>query len=224
MYQKDFVASNDGNISCKVSPKTLWATPAGVSKGFMERRQLVKITLDGTVLKSGSLKVSSEIKMHLRVYNENPAVNGVTHAHPLACTAFACAGLPLDTAIHPGPIITVGIVPCVHYETPGAQGVSDAVAPYCKGYNALLLANHGALSWGTTLTEAFYRMETMEHLAMLLIYTGGVTLKPKLLCESQVKEVIKIREKQGVFSGGGLPSLCAGQAENTKDIILYRGE
>ena len=82
MYAKNFVASNDGNISCKVSDRTLWCTPTGVSKGYMTDEMLVLMDLDGNVLR-GSWKPSSEMKMHLRVYNENPAVRAVVHAHPL---------------------------------------------------------------------------------------------------------------------------------------------
>ena len=95
MYAKGFVASNDGNISCRVGPNTIWTTPTGVSKGFMTQDMLVKMDLDGKVL-MGRLKPSSEIKMHLRVYQENPRLQAVTHAHPPMATCFAIAGQPLD--------------------------------------------------------------------------------------------------------------------------------
>ena len=94
MYAKNFVASNDGNISCKVSDRTLWCTPTGVSKGYMTDEMLVLMDLDGNVLR-GSWKPSSEMKMHLRVYNENPSVRAVVHAHPPVSTSFAIAGIPL---------------------------------------------------------------------------------------------------------------------------------
>ena len=95
MYQGGFVAANDGNISCKVGDNEIWATPTGVSKGFMTEDMLVKLDLDGNVLE-GTHKPSSEIKMHLRVFKENPKVQGVVHAHPLTATAFACAGISLE--------------------------------------------------------------------------------------------------------------------------------
>ena len=97
MYQGGFVAANDGNISCKVGDNGIWATPTGVSKGFMTEDMLVKLDLDGNVLE-GTHKPSSEIKMHLRVFKENPKVQGVVHAHPLTATAFACAGISLEGA------------------------------------------------------------------------------------------------------------------------------
>ena len=95
MYAKGFAAGNDGNISARVGDDEIWATPSGVSKGFMTEDMLVKMKLDGTVLE-GTWKPSSEVKMHLRIYRENPDVRAVVHAHPPAATAFACAGLPLD--------------------------------------------------------------------------------------------------------------------------------
>jgi L-fuculose-phosphate aldolase len=216
MYEKNYVAANDGNITCKVSPDMIWATPTGVSKGFMKQEQLVKIRLDGTIVQAGALKPSSEIKMHLRLYNENPDIMGVTHAHPPVCTSFAIAGIGLDKAIYPEALVNLGTVPCVHYEPPGSQGIPDSVAPFCKTYNAVLLANHGALSWGRDLTEAFFRLESMEHYAMILMYTGNIIGKANVLSCDQVAELLTIREKLGVVTGG-VPSYCAAAPTNLQD-------
>jgi L-fuculose-phosphate aldolase len=220
MYLKNFVAANDGNISCKVSENAIWTTPTGVSKGFMSENILIKMRLDGTVLIAGALEPSSEIKMHLRVYNENPAVQGVTHAHPPISTSFAVAGMPLDLAIYPEALVNLGTVPCVHYETPGSQGVADSIAPYCKDYNALLLANHGALTWGKSLMEAFFRLEALEHYAMILMYTGKVIGSANLLSSQQVGELLAIRERLGI-TGGGVPR-CADAPSNLEDVLVKK--
>jgi L-fuculose-phosphate aldolase len=217
MYAKNYVAANDGNITCKVASDAIWATPTGVSKGYMKADDLVKLHLDGTVMQQGTLKPSSEIKMHLRVYNENPEVCGVCHAHPPVSTSFAIAGISLDKAIYPEALVNLGTVPCVHYEAPGSQGIPDSVAPYCKSHNALLLANHGALAWGPNLMEAWYRLESVEHYATILMYTGNIIGKANVLSCDQVRELVKIREKLGIRSGG-LPPCCAPQATNTKDV------
>jgi L-fuculose-phosphate aldolase len=216
MYAKNYVAANDGNISCKTASDTVWATPTGVSKGFMKSEDLVKLRLDGTVIQQGKLKPSSEIKMHLRVYNENPDVQGVCHAHPPISTSFAIAGISLDKAIYPEALVNLGTVPCVHYEAPGSQGIPDSVAPYCKTHNALLLANHGALAWGPNLMEAWYRLESLEHYAMILMYTGNIIGKANVLSCDQVRELITIREKLGIRTGG-FPRYCEPQATNTAD-------
>lgn len=218
MYEKNYVAANDGNITCKVAPDLIWATPTGVSKGFMQPEQLVKMRLDGAIVQEGPLKPSSEIKMHLRVYQENPDVMGVTHAHPPVCTSFAIAGLGLDKPIYPEALVNLGVVPCVHYEMPGSQGIPDSVAPYCRDYNAVLLANHGALSWGGSLIEAYYRLESMEHYAMILMYTGNIIGKANVLSCDQVNELLELRKRQGVVSGG-VPACCAAAPTNLQDSV-----
>lgn len=217
MYQKNFVAANDGNISCKVDDDIIWTTPTGVSKGFMSEDQMVKMRLDGTVLSQGERGPSSEAKMHLRIYNENPEAMGVCHAHPPISTSFAIAGISLDQAIYPEALVNLGTVPCVHYEAPGSQGIPDSIAPYAKDYNALLLANHGAVAWGPSLLDAWYRLESTEHYAMVIMYTGNIIGKANVLSCEQVNELIEIRSKLGITSGGIPP--CSARPTNTQDVI-----
>ncbi|MDF2878367.1 MAG: class aldolase/adducin family protein [Clostridia bacterium] len=216
MYVKDFVASNDGNISSKVGPNAIWTTPTGVSKGYMTFDMLVKIDLEGKVL-AGRLAPSSEVKMHLRVYKENPEVMAVTHAHPPIATSFAIAGISLDRAILPEAVVNLGSVPIAHYATPGSTDVPDSIAPYCRSHNAVLLANHGALSWGKDVFEAYHRLESLEYYAKVLMYTGKVIGQANELSCKQVEELIAIREKLGITSGGVPP--CSLVATNTEDVI-----
>jgi len=201
MYAKGFVASNDGNISVKVGPNAVWVTPTGVSKGYMTSDMLVKLNLDGKVI-YGRNKPSSEIKMHLRVYMENPDVLAVTHAHPPVATSFAIAGLQLDRAILPEAVVNLGSVPIAPYATPGTQEVPDSIAPYCRSHNAVLLANHGALTWGRDVFEAYYRLESLEYYATVMMYTGNIIGKANELSCNQVSQLVQIREKLGINSGG----------------------
>ncbi len=217
MYAKNFVAANDGNISCKVDDDIIWTTPTGVSKGFMSEDELVKLRIDGTVISQGERGPSSEVKMHLRIYRENPDAMGVCHAHPPISTSFAIAGIGLDRAIYPEALVNLGTVPCVHYEAPGSQGIPDSIAPYARDYNALLLANHGAVAWGPSLMEAWYRLESTEHYAMVLMYTGNIIGKANVLSCDQVQELIDIRTKLGITSGGVPP--CAARPSNTQDVL-----
>lgn len=201
MYDKNFVASNDGNISCKVGPDALWTTCTGVSKGFMTPEMLVKINLDGKVLQ-GKAKPSSEVKMHLRVYKENPDVQAVTHAHPPIATSFAIAGVSLDKAILPEAVVQLGTVPVASYATPGSQQVPDSIAPYVNEYNGVLLANHGALTWGSDLYQAYYRLESLEYYAKVLMFTGHIICKQNELSPTQINALIDIRNKLGISTGG----------------------
>lgn len=201
MYEKDFVAANDGNISVRIGGDEILTTPTGVSKGFMTADMMVKMRMDGTVLE-GAYRPSSEVKMHLRIYQENPLARAVCHAHPPISTAYAIAGMPLDQAIYPEAVVNLGVVPCVHYEAPGSQGIPDSIAPYCRQHNAILLGNHGVVTWGKDLLEAWYRMESTEHYAMILRYTGYEPRSPRMLSKAQVQELIAIRRGLGVTTGG----------------------
>lgn len=205
MYDKGFVASNDGNISVKVGPNTIWATPTGISKGFMNQDMLVKLDLDGKVL-MGSYKPSSELKMHLRVYQENERVQAVTHAHPPMATCFAIAGRPLDEAILTEAILTLGTIPVAEYATPGTNEVPDSIAPFVNQFNGVLLANHGALTWGDDIYQAYYRLESVEYYAKILINMGNMNWEKNYLTHEQVERLLEIRKKMGI-TAGGVPSI-----------------
>jgi L-fuculose-phosphate aldolase len=201
MYNRNYVAANDGNISVKVGPNEIWTTPTGVSKGYMTPDMMVKMDLSGNIL-SGKMKPSSEVKMHLRVYNDNPEVHSVVHAHPPIATSFAIAGIPLDKPVLPEAIVLLGNVPVAPYALPGTQEVPDSIAPYCQTHNAVLLANHGALTWGRDLMEAYFRMESLEHYANILMYSNQILKKANELNRSQIDDLIKIRESMGIKTGG----------------------
>lgn len=201
MYNKNFVAANDGNISCKVGENAVWATPTGVSKGYMTEDMLVKVDMDGAVLEGGT-KPSSELKMHLRVYRENPGVGSVVHAHPPVATSFAIAGIPLSRAILPEAVVHLGEVPVARYAMPGTQEMPDSIAPFCKTHHALLLANHGALTWGSDPMQAYFRMESLEYYAMVTMYTGNIIGRVHELSGEQVDRLLDIRAQLGITTGG----------------------
>ena len=201
MYAKNFVASNDGNISYKVSDKTLWCTPTGVSKGYMTDEMLVLMDLDGNVLR-GSWKPSSEMKMHLRVYKENPSVKAVVHAHPPVSTSFAIAGIPLNRAILTEAVMGIGEIPIAPYAMPGTQEVPDSIAPFVTTHNGCLLANHGALTWGSSCMEAWMRMESVEYYATVSMYTSNIIGQANELTCEQVDRLIERRTNSGITTGG----------------------
>lgn len=199
MYLKGFVAANDGNISVKINEDTIIVTPTGVSKGGMTTDSLVKMKLDGKVF--GNNKPSSEVKMHIRVYQLNPSVKSVVHAHPPASTAFAIARIPLDRPIMSESILTLGVVPVADYALPGTTDVPDSVEPYIKTHNAVLLANHGLLTWGDDITQAMYRMESAEQYCNIMIYLKQIGEPVEFNCR-QVKDLITIRKNLGIEAGG----------------------
>lgn len=198
IYDKGMVAANDGNISVKISDNEYLCTPTGVSKGFMTPEFICKVDFNGTVIEANKgYKPSSEIKMHLRVYKERPDVNAVVHAHPLYATGFAIAGIPLTAPIMPEAVIFLGAVPIAEYGTPSTDEIPDAISKYLQSYDAVLLANHGALSFSDTLLNAYHKMESVEFYAQLL-YISTQIGTPNVLSEEQVKRLYKLRKSFGI--------------------------
>lgn len=195
VYTNGFVAANDGNISVRINENEILTTPTGVSKGFMTPDMICKVNMKGEVVSaSGKYKPSSEVKMHLRVYKERPDVNSVVHAHPPYGTSFAIAGIPLAKPIMPEAVIALGCVPIAEYGTPSTEEIPDAISKYLQNYDALLLENHGALTYGQDLMTAYFKMESLEFYAKLTFIStmlGG----PKELNEEQVDGLIEIRNR-----------------------------
>ena len=201
MYVRNFVAANDGNISVKTGDNEVWATPTGVSKGYMKKKMLVKVDLDGNILE-GTCKPSSELKMHLRAYQENEEIRAVCHAHPPVCTCYAIAGIPLTAPVLAEAVITLGDVPIAPYAELGSREVPEAVAPFCHTHNGILLANHGAVTWAEEPYAAWYRLESMEYYANILLITEHILGRQNLLTDEQVGALLAMREKFGIKRGG----------------------
>lgn len=198
IYDKGMVAANDGNISVKIGDNEFLCTPTGVSKGFMTPEFICKVDRDGNVLEANpGFKPSSEIKMHMRVYKERPDVNAVVHAHPMYATAFAIAGIPLTQPIMPEAVIALGYVPIAEYGTPSTEEIPDAVSKYLQSVDAVLLENHGALSYSDSLLNAYHKMESVEFYAQLL-YISTQLGGPKELSEQQVQRLYEIRRQFGL--------------------------
>lgn len=189
MYQRQFVAANDGNISCRVGANEIWTTPTGVSKGDLDEGMLVKTDMTGKCLE-GTYRPSSELKMHLALYRENSEIMGVVHAHPPVATAFAAIHFPLDIPVMTEAIIQLGSVPVTEFALPGSQELADSVVPYSHSSQALLLANHGALTWGKSLQAAYFNMETLEQYALVLSHLGYLRQKtPVCLNQDQIESL-----------------------------------
>ena len=164
VYARGYVASNAGTISARLDDQRVVITPTGVSKGFMSPEDMCVVDLDGKVVQ-GTKKPSSEVFMHLAVYKNRPDINSVCHAHPAYATGFAVAGIPLDKCILPEVIIALGGIPVVEYGTPGTEEFFRPVLKVLDKYDAFLLANHGALTIGKDIFNAYHKMETLEHFA-----------------------------------------------------------
>ncbi len=212
MYERGFVASNDGNLSVRLSENEIMITPSGVSKGFMSPSDMLILDMDGKVL-SGNLKPSSELKMHLMAYKCRPDISGVCHAHPQKATAFAVARKICDKISLPEVIFSIGKVALTEYATPSTNEVPESIKDVIKTSDAILLSNHGALTVGENLYDAYYKMETLEHFAGIILYAqllgGEIGLESK-----QISDLIKVRQE--VYGKSAIDYLgdgyCGGKA------------
>lgn len=190
------VAANDGNISAKLEDGSFICTPTGVSKGFMTPDMLCKINLKGELIEENSqgLRPSSEMKMHLKIYEKREDINSVVHAHPLHATAHAICHIQLDKQIMPEATIALGIVPIAEYGAPSTTELPESLVPYLEEYDAVLLANHGAVTYGEDVVSAYYKMESLEFYAKLLYLANNIGT-PKELSAPRVTQLLELREK-----------------------------
>ncbi len=192
LYDRGYVAANDGNLSMKVEPDRLLVMPSGVSKGRLTPDMLLVTDLEGNVLE-GNRHPSSETKMHLAVYRGRPDVGAVVHAHPPVSTAFAVCRRGMETPYLSELVTGLGAVPCTpSFAMLSTDQVPRSVEPYLADHCAVLLANHGALTWGEDLWEAFDRMETVEHTAKILL-NARLLGDPVALTQEETAELRSMR-------------------------------
>ncbi len=183
VYQKGWVAANDGNITIRLDEQRILATPTGVSKGMMHPDDLIILDYEGKKI-AGRLPGTSEILMHLTIYKMRPDVRGVLHAHPPVATGFATTGRSLSQAA---------------YGLPGTPALTEPMLPLIPKYDAILMANHGAVCYGEDVWRAFFRMETVEHFARINLVAellGG----PNVLPREEVSKLLDSRTRYGVKS------------------------
>jgi L-fuculose-phosphate aldolase len=168
LYERGLIAGAEGNVSARVGRDVILATPAGRCKGDLDPGELVELTLGGAP-REPDRKPSTEIRMHLRIYEKRRDVAAVVHAHPPTATGFAVAGEGLMAPVLPELILLTGPVPLVPYGQPGTEALTDQLDPFLADHDAFLLANHGATTVGRSLEEALHRMETLEHGARILL-------------------------------------------------------
>lgn len=194
LSERGLVAGTDGNISVRLETDRIMITPAGKAKGYLNPDDMVIVDSNGKKLQ-GALSPSSEMAMHLFVYKNRPEVSACVHAHPPHATAFAVAGIDLQNDILPEVVVFVGGIPLTDYAPPGTDAVPRALEPHIEKCNAFLLRNHGLLTIGRTLEEAWCRLETVEHYSKILHLArqlGNVNCIPS----EDFQRLEKIRQKR----------------------------
>ncbi len=197
IYDRGMVAANDGNISVKIGDDEYLCTPTGVSKGFMTPESICRIDGKGNLLGDNISKPSSEIRMHLRVYEKRPDVCAVVHTHAAFATSFAVTGQPLNRPIMSEAVVSLGCVPLAKFATPSTSEVPDSIEPYLNDFDAVLLENHGALTWAADLESAYLKMESVEFYAQLM-YRSTVLGKATGFTKQQIDDLVKVRHKMNI--------------------------
>lgn len=224
LHERGYVVATDGNISLRLDPHRILTSPTGVSKGTMTPDDIVITDLEGRKL-SGRRNPSSELEMHLLIYRLRPDINAVCHAHPIVATGYAAAGLPLNKALLCELVIALGCVPVARYGTPGTSELTAAIEPLVHGHDAILMANHGAVTYGPDLLSAFFRMETTEHFARVALVTELLG-KQVLLSGGDVEKLLAARARYGTQTAAtvGAEGPVTSDAGETERITLTRRE
>ena len=220
LYERGLIAGQDGNVSVRLPGGRVLVTPAGMSKVDVGPSDLVEMRLGEVASSHGPRgavrsgpRASSEVLMHLRIYERRPDVNAVVHAHPPTATAFAVAGEGFMECILPEVIFQVGQVPLLEYATPGSSGLADSFEPYVRTHDAFLLANHGATTVGPTLLVAHQRMESLEHAARIVFAARQLGRVNRLSAE-QVADLMAARQRAGL--GGPYPGCSTTDSRREK--------
>ena len=226
LYERGHIVAGEGNLSVRLDANRILTTPTCLNKGMMSPSDLVIMDLNGRQIQ-GDRQISSEAGMHLLFYQMRPDVQAVCHAHPPTATGFAASGQGLDQALLPEVVVCLGKVPLVRYATPGTSDLSTALEPFVPHYDALLLANHGAVTCGPDLLTAFFRMEIVEHFAKISL-AARLAGQPQLLSTREVAKLMAARARYQVTPppGGGaeLPETSDGRESPTEEVTLTRSE
>ncbi len=196
LHEKNFVAATDGNISTRLDSRSILVTPTGMSKGMLLPEDLLVVDPDGHKL-SGTREVSTEIKMHLLIYRLRPDVHAVVHAHPPTATGFAAAGQALDEPLIAEVELSLGRVPLACYALPGTTELCDALAPLITSHKAILMANHGVVTYAGDLLAAYMHMETVEHFARIYLVTHQLGRR-HALDHRQVEELRGLKKQRAM--------------------------
>jgi len=212
LYERRLLVALDGNISALLPSGDILCTKAGCHKGFLTDDDLIVVDRQGK-LKRGNGKPTSELWMHIACYDERPDCRAVVHAHPPIAIAFTLAGVSLDRCVLPEVVLVLGTVPTVPYETTGTHALADSIRSYVKEHDAILMDTHGAVCLGTSLMEAFCRLEIVEHTAIIIKTARDLGDVKELPPE----EAVHLR-RMGLKRYGGPPSAVAKADEPCADL------
>ena len=192
LYERNYIGGTEGNISVRLNNSKILITPTGKNLGYIKPSELVMISAKGKKL-SGKLSPSSEYKLHLAIYTYRRDIKAICHAHPLYSTAYALAGLKMDKLILPEIIMTFGVIPVIEYGTPGTIELFEKMCCKIENHDAFLMKNHGVLTVGKDLEDAFNKMEIVERYARILSIANLIG-KPSVIPEEEAEKIPRLKK------------------------------
>jgi L-fuculose-phosphate aldolase len=206
-YQKGYIVGADGNLSARLRDGTVLVTPAGAMKGFLEPHHLAHVDLDGRVLDTGP-RPSTEIAIHLVSYRERADVEAVIHTHPPHAVALSIAGVDLQLPVIPEVIVTIGGTPTTPYATPGTHELPESIREVVRCSDTLIMKNHGAVTLGANLMDAFKKLDMVEHTARILWLVHALKGSIDPLPADAVQKLLDTRRALGIRSVNTLENRC----------------
>ena len=206
-YQRFYIVGADGNLSARLSDGTILITPAGAMKGFLEPHHLAHIDDKARPVDDGP-RPSTEVGIHLVCYQERPETRAVVHAHPPHAVALTIAGIDLRMPIIPEIIVTIGGIPTTPYGTPGTSELPDSIRETVRCSDTLIMQNHGSVTIGSNLMDAYKKLDMLEHTAKILwlahVARGGIEPLP----EESVQKLLATRALLGIRTTNVLENRC----------------
>lgn len=196
MWEREYVDGNGGNISVRVAKNLVLCTPTMVSKGFLKPSDMCFVDMEGTQ-KAGTRKRTSEVLMHLAIMKAQPKAVSCVHAHPPHATAFAVARIQPPTCMIPEMEILVGEAPVADYSTPGSQEMGRTVAALSDNHNTILMANHGVVTWGTGVEDAYWKMEIVDAYCRTIVFATQLGTNLKTISRDKMVDLLHMKQKMG---------------------------
>lgn len=197
VWNKDYVDGNGGNLSCRIAEDRFLCTPTGVSKGFLKPEMLCMVDSEGNQ-KGGTWKRTSEVTTHLAIYKTTPEAFSVCHAHPVHATAFAIAGLKPPPCLIPELEVFVGEVAMAPYRTPGGAEMAEAIGPLGPKHQSILMGNHGVICWGTSVEDAYFKMEITDAYCRTLIMATQIPDRGTTIPDDEVGKLLDLKKGLGL--------------------------
>ena len=197
MWDRGYTDGNGGNLTIRVGDNMVLCTPTLVSKGFMTPDQICLVDMKGDQL-AGAYKRTSEVNTHIGIMKRQPQAKACCHAHPPHATAYAVAKVTPPTCLIPEAEVFLGAIGSSQYQTPGSPENADTVGEVAVNHQAVLMENHGVITWGKDIEDAYWKMENTDAYCQTILLASMLGKKLEPITGKQAKDLIGIRKQLGM--------------------------